>query len=412
MLAHSPRASLSSPSPHHLAYFQPPYGTIPPRTHRRTRPADDDYTSHKSRHSAPSSTGLPQLRQPHAVLNNRSPVVVDKLSSSIEAGALPCLSPPSRPPLFDDDEDDDEAQVQEEEGSDEGDEVSTPSSQASVSWSSSPSNNRPSASLGSSFSRKALLFTAAPTDPLLSPPAEAARLDFSPAFAPAPLASAPPPTTTFARVAPFQAAVRRTESLLTKSLRGLAKLPNLSLPTLGAAHRGSGSSSAAVARMYAESNASDWEWHSQHVSKSRTGSNETMRGSDLYDQGEAVGRTTRLEYLDDCEASSTLVQLQTFSPPPSPKRSARTKSSKSLPIAVPPPPLPLVILPPSEPTLRFISNPRHLLMLALEFSMVSRGKITSPLRPRGVVVRMDVKTLGHGTRDMVESKLRWEVGAV
>lgn len=102
---------------------------------------------------------------------------------------------------------------------------------------------------------------------------------------------------------------------------------------------------------------------------------------------------------------ATVVQLQTFSSPspPSPPR----KTIDLPPLA----PAPAVVeeeeeaAPLSPPITRYISNPRHLLMISLELSMMRADKIRSPLRPRAVVVRCG------GPSQVVGSGLRFEVQA-
>ncbi|GAA6061247.1 hypothetical protein JCM10212_000688 [Sporobolomyces blumeae] len=92
--------------------------------------------------------------------------------------------------------------------------------------------------------------------------------------------------------------------------------------------------------------------------------------------------------------------LSDFSPPPDPvpPPSSRSSTTNPLPCVAPAPTLappcdpssPPPTSPPSPPpppTQRYISNTYHLLMLSIEFSMMRADKISSPLRPRAVIVR-------------------------
>lgn len=123
-------------------------------------------------------------------------------------------------------------------------------------------------------------------------------------------------------------------------------------------------------------------------------------------EGAELGRG-RAASVDDHEHETVRVQLQTFSSPPAPPSPPRTT------IDLPPlTPVPVVaeqeVEPPLPPTTRYISNPRHLLMISLELAMMRADKIRSPLRPRAVVCRCG----GSRGAQMPGSGLRWEVRVV
>lgn len=172
-------------------------------------------------------------------------------------------------------------------------------------------------------------------------------------------------------------------------------------------------------------------------------------GRELGGRGAAAEFGWRFGEIDDCEAASTFVQLQTFSPPPpssSELRKARSRSpspSRSREENLSPSKGGDLSTVEKERSIgdlshgaqmraeqqvdevendqekgkdkvpRFVSNPKHLLMLALEFTMINAGKITSPLRPRAMIVRLDhgraALSLDSGTRELEDSRLRWEV---
>lgn len=283
----------------------------------------------------------------------------DTTSSSINDDTL------SRTPLFDDDEEDEEEQ-----------EILTPTSSSSY-RSVSPFRRR----------KSHLPSKPTATDPLISPP-----LDEAPTaayFSSPPRSPASPPLSSSTPAKVF--------SLLAASL---AKLPNLSLNRLPRLP---------IKKM---------NWETQYESRGRSSVSSSMRGSDLYsDSLESLdtlkeGRGRR--EIKDWEATA-FVELQIFSPPPSPRARSRSPSPSrdTDPLLLPP----LIVITggkdkEKENEMRFISNPRHLLMLALEFEMINRGKITGPLRPRAVVVRLDGRTCAateNGVRAIAESRLRWEL---
>ncbi|GAA5974612.1 hypothetical protein JCM5350_001218 [Sporobolomyces pararoseus] len=208
-------------------------------------------------------------------------------------------------------------------------------------------------------------------------------------------------------------------SLLSKSLRSLASLPNLTLPNL----------LPQLPRPDIYLTSGGFDSAQPPFLKSGWGARERRRvleSEPSWDADEARGllsrRSRRLPSLID-EVEATLfattsgigsvdadLALSDFStpvplpsPPPSPTAEApspnQTLSTTPLPPPGPPPP------PPSQ---RFISNTRHLLMLSIEFSMMRADKISSPLRPRAVIVRNGSPTRG-GTSSLGPSSLRNEV---
>ncbi|GAA5923508.1 hypothetical protein JCM3775_000410 [Rhodotorula graminis] len=74
-----------------------------------------------------------------------------------------------------------------------------------------------------------------------------------------------------------------------------------------------------------------------------------------------------------------------------------------------PAPPPVAAAPPAT---RYISNPRHLLQLAIEFEMMRHAKIRGPLRQRAVIVRQATSPprYGSGGRAHERSRLCEEVG--
>ncbi|ORY66926.1 hypothetical protein BCR35DRAFT_308361 [Leucosporidium creatinivorum] len=328
-------------------------------------------------------------------------LVFHPTNSPSSTSPLPSLSP-SRPRLFDDDSEDD----------DEDDEalliLRTPSSSSS-----SPASLSTKSSGLKPVDRKPTS-----TDPLLSPPSSSPTLAHafgrrtSAGWLPTPprtqdrrlstssseLASPAPPTSTTTS--------QPSISLLTKSLRSLARLPNLALeqpaplqPPLTALDlQGLGT---------VEEN--PWEWRGGRGERSAVDEawevpQKRAEGSNVVSASSAPLLRRLPPALVDNE-HATVVQLQTFSSPspPSPPR----KTIDLPPLA----PAPAVVveeeepLPLSPPITRYISNPRHLLMISLELSMMRADKIRSPLRPRAVVVRCG------GPSQAMGSGLRFEVQA-
>lgn len=359
---------------------------------------------------------------------------------------------PSRVPLFDDDDGQDEEE--------DDDYFGTPPRtdfwrRESISPSSLPTGSAASASPG----RRSFTPHSTTKDPLISPPSPIPQNNrtLSPdslphdeslppllALAPSllPLHQHPdvdPPSSLFPRTINFRK--KLSDSLLTQSLLSLAKLPNLSLANLTAnGLRGmSNVENPAVSHespYQAAATEAEKEWSSSRVLLVGRGKENVpvVREKWVEDSravltkgtlrvpitGSQVRRLSQIA-IDDCEAATTFVQLQTFSPPPtsstkksqhSVKRRSTTTTTSSSPPTTPSPLVEAASTPPPSPTPpRIISNPHHLLMLSLELSMVARGKITSPLRPRAYILRSDRKTgqeivAGGG---LVSSRLRCEV---
>ncbi|GAA5880207.1 hypothetical protein JCM1840_004878 [Sporobolomyces johnsonii] len=375
------------------------------------------------------------------------------LSSVDSVSPVPSLSRSVRPPLFDDDSSTDDDSC-----------GSLPSSSFSPCTPTSFTSITPAASLSRSPSlRKSSVPTTATSDPLLSPspsstapilsfgtssrghwlPARPGKLPTAsgcttdPLLPDVPVAPSPPsPPET-----PTPSTVRRTptssppkSSLLTKSLRSLARLPNLTLPNLlprlpppdsylagspepslkagwGAAERRrvldaepsyeADEARGLLLRRRGSSGTGGW------IGGRRGGGPLTVVDDDagaavLADAAAAAAGTAGGELaMEDFSANAAAAAAATVpappSPPPpssSPPSTTKTESDPFLaapssrpspPSPSPPPPPP----PPSPPlhTQRFISNHRHLLMLSIEFSMMRADKIRSPLRPRAVIVR-------------------------
>ncbi|KAK4705737.1 hypothetical protein P7C70_g475, partial [Phenoliferia sp. Uapishka_3] len=368
------------------------------------------------------------------------------LSSSFSSedstpSTLPSLSP-SRAPLFDESGDEEDASWSD-------DNSSSPVTPRSYSES----------SFISLRARKTSVPTLATTDPLLSPPTPHATA--VPAQLPGrrcksrsrsatkmqlPNRDSTKSQTSHASL--FNAVTASTPSLppssptslLTKSLRSLVHLPNLILPALPPLLsrptipnvNATEQSRLSEDPLFEWSNSAPW---GENIAGQGFGGDEQERErglafvtsctprkvarrlSSVEDAGEFLGNTwdsgsrRATDSFDDFEASSTSVQLQTFSPPPSPSRKRTT-----IPLPAPPPPPP----PPSEsppltastspppPYPRLISNHRHLLMLTLELSMIHSGKINCPLRQRSVVLRKRNSSPGKSARGS-GSALRWEI---
>jgi hypothetical protein len=337
-------------------------------------------------------------------------LVFHPTNSPRSTSPLPSLSP-SRPRLFDDDSD----------AEDDDDELllvlRTPS------LSSSPAS---SLSLKSS-GLKPVDRKPTSTDPLLSPPSSAPTLAHafgrrtSVGWLPSPSSTQHRrlSTSTSSDDLPSPAPPAPTNSsqpsisLLTKSLRSLARLPNLALeqsappqPPLGALDlEGLGA---------VEEN--PWEWRGERGERPAMDEawevpQKRVEGSSSSSSAGSASSVPLLRRLPPAlvdNEHATVVQLQTFSTPtpPSPPR-----KTIDLPPLAPAPAVveeeePADASPLSPPSTRYISNPRHLLMISLELSMMRADKIRSPLRPRAVVVRC-----GGGPSQAMGSGLRFEVQA-
>lgn len=288
--------------------------------------------------------------------------------STSSSSSVPSLSP-SRPPLFDDDS-----------GDEDDFPLSPPSRGPSPTSSLSLSSPSPPHQRRKTFT--AIIVT---TDPLISPPVCRPDDPFSNLLS-----------------IPIQAKPTSPGpiSLLTKSLRSLTRLPNLSLPALPPLLSLPQTFRVPLPGIDLESlgvlEESPWDWR---------GSRPGMRVGEVGWGGKRVckggvegGRAGKV--VEESEPTM-VVQLQTFSPPtPKEVEVVDIVLPPSLVVTPPPPP------PPSPPPPRHISNQRHLLMLSLEISMMRQGKIVSPLRQRTVVVRNGAApTVGAGRR---ESVLRYE----
>ncbi|KAK4057874.1 hypothetical protein OIO90_001093 [Microbotryomycetes sp. JL221] len=351
---------------------------------------------------------------------------------------VPSLSP-SRPRLFPDDSDMDVDDDEDEDDDNESDEfeVETPNSGPSP----SREPHRQWTAGVRTVVRKPLSF-----DPLLSPPPQTPVLAPlrtrrgsagwlpagssvpSPAIVAAPssssvsntLANSPvnlatgAPASTASKTRANTASLGGGVSLLTKSLRSLARLPNLSLlpSTTPSSHL--------VGLDLDDAGPIDDEWRSSSSSSSTIAHQlHSPRGLS----------TDHVIIVSDVASRVTSVQLKTFTAPlatstgelSTPNGTTTSPKAKlDVPVGVvvsgdelTNPQAPSVTLPILPPP-RLISNQRHLLMLALEINMMQNNKIRSPLRPRAVIVRRD--SLGHGAlsaRNVMSipagSALRWEV---
>ncbi|GAA5955079.1 hypothetical protein JCM3765_003186 [Sporobolomyces pararoseus] len=361
----------------------------------------------------------------------------------------------NRPPLFDDVEELDGLSLSSTSSSEEEEDDLEGEEESLFSYNSPPTS---AYSLGRTPSlRKSSLSTTATSDPLISPssipsvpvlsygcpahqrghwlpatpdkvPAPSAESQIAPSLPDAP--SPQPPPSLSSSPEKQQSSLRRASSLtsfspsrpslLSKSLRSLASLPNLTLPNL--------LPQLPRPDIYLTSSGSDP--NQSPFLKSGWGARERRRVLDSepsWDADEARGLLSRRSrrsssLIDEVEATlfatangtgsvdadlalsdfSTPVPLP--SPPPSPTTEAPPLAT--IPSAPPvPPPSPPAPPPPSQ---RFISNTRHLLMLSIEFSMMRADKISSPLRPRAVIVRNGSPTRG-GMNSLGPSSLRNEV---
>ncbi|GAA5950784.1 hypothetical protein JCM21900_002016 [Sporobolomyces salmonicolor] len=384
----------------------------------------------------------------------------DTLVSSVDSvSPVPSLSRSTRPPLFDDDSDADDLSSSDDDSASE----SLPSSPFSPFTPTSFTPTTPAVSLSRSPSlRKSSVPTTATSDPLLSPsPSSAAPilsfgtssrghwLPARPGKLPTASGCTTDPLLPDVPVAPFplsppetptRSTVSRTPkgppefSLLTKSLRSLARLPNLTLPNLlprfpppdsylagspepplkagwGAAER----------RRVLEAEPSYEADEARGLLLRRRGSSGTggwiggRRGGGPLTVVDDEPETAVLAAAAAAGTGGGELAMEDFTANAAPDPAAPTAASAALPAAPPslpasPPPSPSASSssttesdpflvapsprsppspPPSPPihSQRFISNHRHLLMLSIEFSMMRADKIRSPLRPRAVIVR-------------------------
>ncbi|GAA5893250.1 uncharacterized protein JCM6883_007609 [Sporobolomyces salmoneus] len=328
--------------------------------------------------------------------------------------------------------------------------------EASIFSHSSPPTSAYSLGRSPSSIRKSSLSTTATSDPLISPssipsvpvlsfgspshqrghwlpatpekiPAPSHQSQFAPSLPdppPLPLPSIPLSTspekqgTSLRRASSFSPSTVSRPSLLSRSLRSLASLPNLNLTLPNLLPQ--------FPRPDIYLTNSDASQSAPSSLTTGWGAKERRRVLDSepsWDADEArglLGRRGRRfpgllgDAVDEVEATlfastnggislDADLALSDFTPPPPP----------SLPdiqppplVSTPPPPIQQQQQPQQPPPQRFISNTRHLLMLSIEFSMMRADKISSPLRPRAVIVRNG----GSPTRDgLGKSRLRNEV---
>jgi len=298
--------------------------------------------------------------------------------------------------------------------------------------------------------RKSSLSTTATSDPLISPcsvpsvpilsfgspshqrghwlpgtpdkiPAPSAQSQFAPPLpdlpAPLPLSTSPEKQGSSLRRATSLSFTSKP-SLLSKSLRSLASLPNLTLPNLlpqlprpdiYLANSDSPflkSGWGAKERRRVLDSEPSWDADEARGLLSRRNK---LAHSGFAEMGAPVDEAEAILYaatmglspdadlaLSDFSSPPPPVSPPSLSPPPSPTLVAPVALAPA--IAPPTPPLP------SPPSQRFISNTRHLLMLSIEFSMMRADKISSPLRPRAVIVRS-----GSPPRGVGHSGLRKEI---
>ncbi|KAM0788809.1 hypothetical protein ACM66B_002896 [Microbotryomycetes sp. NB124-2] len=352
----------------------------------------------------------------------------DDDSASIGDGSpscspMPSLSP-SRPRLFPESDDEDIK-------SDEDDEAATPKSVAATSPPLTPSSSPAWTTQIRTVSRKPLSF-----DPLLSPPPATPVLSTvkttsrraSAGWLPAGVTTSSPSLPTVVSIvdetplfpsarsaATVSAPVRTTPtvSLLTQSLRSLARLPNLSLAPSSSLE--SVASSAGLVGWDVDGlGPIDDEWTRAATSSSRKSTSTAAKPVVVISDGERVPSVQLKTFnsptprpcprVQSVELDSPHVDVATV--PATHVTSAPEPESVVVAVAVP-------ALGPAPP--RFISNQRHLLMLSLEISMMHANKIRSPLRPRAVVIRRDGTLSATGllkqdrTSNGFGSGLRWEV---
>ncbi|GAA6008927.1 hypothetical protein JCM11491_003837 [Sporobolomyces phaffii] len=373
----------------------------------------------------------------------------------------------SRPPLFDDVDDleVDHLSLSSTSTSDEDDDYDLDGENESLFSVNSPPTS--AYSLGRSPStRKSSLSTTATSDPLISPssvpsvpvlsfgslahqrghwlpatpdkvPAPSAESQFAPHLPDAPPPPTPGPLLSSSPEKHQNSSLRRASSLtsfspsrpslLSKSLRSLASLPNLTLPNLlPQLHRpdiylsNSDSQSPALTsgwgakerRRVLDSEPS-WDADEARGLLSRRAKRSLSIGGSTSMEGESEAAASSYASMNGSTTDADLA-LSDFStpapvsPPPSPILSDHDSS----PCDVAPPSLESSTPPappsPPPPSQRFISNTRHLLMLSIEFSMMRADKISSPLRPRAVIVRNGSPTRGGG-QGLGPSRLRNEV---
>ncbi|GAA5883288.1 hypothetical protein JCM16303_007347 [Sporobolomyces ruberrimus] len=367
-----------------------------------------------------------------------------------QASARPATT--NRPPLFDDDVDDlevDRISISSTSSSDDVDDEDEEEEGSLCSYNSPPTS---SYSLGrSSSTRKSSLSTTATSDPLISPssvpsvpvlsfgspshqrphwlpatrdkiPAPSAESQFAPSLpdAPAPPPAIPLSTSPEKNSSPLRRASSLTSfspsrpSLLSKSLRSLASLPNLTLPNLlpqlprpDIYLTNSDSQSPTLksgwgARERRRVLDSEPSWDADEARGLLSRRSKRSLSNDSSQDGDSSQSETN---LDTDLALSDLSTPITISPPPSPTLSDTDTVPLSTPLATP---LETPLPPPAPPPQRFISNTRHLLMLSIEFSMMRADKISSPLRPRAVIVRSGSPTRG-GVSGLGSSGLRNEI---
>ncbi|GAA5927868.1 Lsb5p [Sporobolomyces koalae] len=289
-------------------------------------------------------------------------------------------------------------------------------------------------SLGRSPStRKSSLSTTATSDPLISPnsvpslpvlsfgspshqrghwlpatpdkvPAPSASSQRAPLLPDTPLSTSPEKapslsSTSLRRASSLSSASK--PSLLSKSLRSLASLPNLALLPNLLPQLPRPDLYLPSPELYSPSLKSGWgarerrrvldsepSWDADEA-RGLLSRRTKVHASGSRDRSDALLSGSATGTLPDVDLAlsdfSTPVPLSP-SPPPSPELATPPVIAVVEAAAVSPPP----------PPQRFISNTRHLLMLSIEFSMMRADKISSPLRPRAVIVRN-----GSPTRDGV-----------
>lgn len=294
-------------------------------------------------------------------------------------------SPSARTPLFD------SGDEEEEDDTDSYGFPCTPSSSSAGSW----FDRGKGSSYGSPTSgRKSFTPIHARFDPLVSPPIALPALE--PPESPSPSSNVHAPESPLEKEEEPRFSKRMHyanlgKSLLTQSLLALVQLPNLALSGTGS-HVTTNDPKPVVTGVGVES--SSWA-----RSRSSIGLDDAFARTERWfepfikNQASEFGRLSP-RAVDDFEASTTIVQLQTFSPPP--------RSSKQQP-QLPPAPTPVAGVP------RLVSNPKHLLQLAIELRLVANGKITAPLRPRAFIVRTDIRVGKSAGGQEGASRLRFEM---
>ncbi|GAA6046342.1 hypothetical protein JCM3770_004873 [Rhodotorula araucariae] len=417
------------------------------------------------RDNGPNARKSARVRQstplPDSLDSRRPSGSSDETESSLASSTtsfMPSLSPSSsgRSRLFDDGDDDYAGE----------DFVESP-------WSFSP---RTPSSFSASLQRKTSISKAATSDPLLAPSPSAAVPTFSLGkgtsrcgrWVPAPseptslkctcapelpdvvCASVPPsPPTSPPRLA--APAISRP-SLLTKSLRSLSRLPNLTLPDLLprlATSESYLSSRPAASAPPPELAALPPGWgpaerrrvlaaEPSHAADEARGFVLSLalrsaapfslrRGFPLGapPAGVATGRVPHGMAMQDLRSAPDVGDLGERAAPDAAALRANPVSDDAVPRATaaatlddPFSPVPVVAAadPPAsavQAQARYISNPRHLLQLAIEFEMMRHAKIRGPLRQRAVIVRQATSPprYGGGAGARERSRLCEEVAA-